>query len=168
MPQDWFLQTGTPFTGLPTSALGSCAINPSVIAAASIASCCLTTPAATKTVCVQLPASAATLGSSNLGSTEFVVWRPLYDVSVSRIQIIPQATWTNPSDSSVINVGNSCALVSSYTVCSTALGLGQRVDIGPLTNVAMAACTDLRVNIALGSSGSAPAHAILIDYQTSG
>ena len=112
MPQEWYLQTG-PQPGLTQAQLASCSVGTCQLIALSVTSERLSANALSNSISIQTPAAAtANLGSSALGSTEYVIWRAPVNVFLNRIQIVPQAAWVNPSDACVLNFGNSCAVMN--------------------------------------------------------
>lgn len=169
MAAPWYEQPTSAEGLIGTQMVGSCQVTGPLIAASSVTSAHFTSNAGLRSITIPVPAAgAANMGSSALGSTEYVLWRPLMNISVQRVTITPQTAWANPSNAAQVFIGNACSCMAYFTFTTCAAGGGLRNDVTGLSNTSVGACTDIRIAQNVGSSGVGPAHAIQIDYVTSG
>lgn len=160
MATDWFNQ--------PLSTDGK--FTSSHLSGRSVTSESLSLNALTRTNSIFVPAltSCSSLGGCSMGSTNYILFRAVTPVTVQRVTVIPTADLTNLAATSgcVITIlTNGCSTMSQqFTTSTAAVTGGSRIDLGTLTNAALAACSELRWTVLLSSCGAYPAHTVQVDY----
>lgn len=150
--------------------VASCAITASAIAAGIITSEKATGNLRARTV--MLVVEKPTASSSEGWSSAYVVWRPLTNVNIVRVQAINFGVYENATcDIYTVygNAGTSISQISYKAVAgSTALAAGTRTAGSAVNQAALAACTDVLITLT-GSTCSMPSRlGLLIDYESTG
>ena len=107
---------------------------------------------------------------AGLGTTSYTVWRPSVRAEITAVRFVPLSAWSAVTCGVNLQLWTCAGAVGIVTATSTAFGpVGVPLLLSGLTNTCVAACQDVMLGAAaVNACDNIPAHAVLIEYQTSG
>jgi hypothetical protein len=117
-----------------------------------------------------------TSSGTGLGSTDYVVWKSDVPVTITSVHLVPMANWFAATTGGSFEVwsclagriGAFCVSSTNHAIGSTQNGMRGIPVALTLTGVTLIANEALRVNVLGTTCYAPPAHAIVVNYLTSG
>ena len=177
---EWFNQNRPPILkagGAVTADVETADLAASAVTAAKIADGVVSSEKATsalrqRSVLLFMDATTSTEagGVAGVATTAIVAWRPRSNVNVLAVAYVSLGPHQNATCDNFTLYGNAGTCITDIALkgASTALARGTRVASGALTQVALAAGTDLLIKGFLSTCSVSGRAGFIVDYESSG
>ena len=152
-------------TTITATQLATDAVTTVKITAANVTSTKASTPLKTRSAIIHVPDPGGADADITAG---YVLWRPSVNVTVTKIEHIPQAAWVAaaPANDATVVLTNAAVGALATLAVQTALAAGSVNDMGAITNAAVVANTSVTIAVTANGTANAPAAIIQIEYTT--